>query len=387
MTLYNESFSLEQIISIIIAFVSIILTVFLLSSKSKNYKGNVLLALFLLVNAQDSSGLLASYFIYPKFPGWGMIINSSVFLKMPLLYLYLLSVIYSDFKLRKMHLWHLLPWLLNFIVFIPRYYAVDFDAKWEFLSSIVNRESFEIRYSYITIHLQIAIYLILSYLLIKKYKKLLYENFSNAGLFNYQWLFQLITVFGIEALIASFKNVFMFLKIEDAYDYAYMATSLFGLGFICWLALKALHNPDIFKGISSELQLVSKFKLESNVLKLIPNDIEKIVHLKDYMVKEKPYLDPSLSVTGLARRLQLPVKELSLLINHSLNQHFFDFINGYRIQEAMKILRDPLKKEYTILEILYEVGFNSKSSFNTAFKKHILLTPTQYRKKYCKTDS
>ena len=166
-----------------------------------------------------------------------------------------------------------------------------------------------------------------------------------------------------------------------------MATSMIALGFICWLVLKALHNPDIFNGISSELQLVSKIKLESDVHKLIPNDIEEIVQLKDHMVKNKSYLDPSLSVTGLARQLQLPVKELSLLINHSLNQHFFDFINGYRIQEAMKILIDPMRKEYTILEILYEVGFNSKSSFNTAFKKHTLLTPTQYRKKYCNSDS
>mgnify|MGYP001819446785 CR=1 FL=1 len=103
------------------------------------------------------------------------------------------------------------------------------------------------------------------------------------------------------------------------------------------------------------------------------------------MIKEHPYLDPSLTVTGLARQLRLPAKELSLLINHSLNQHFFDFVNGYRIQEAMKILRDPERKVFTVLEILYEVGFNSKSSFNTAFKKHTSFTPSEYRRKYSKS--
>jgi len=67
------------------------------------------------------------------------------------------------------------------------------------------------------------------------------------------------------------------------------------------------------------------------------------------------------------------------LINHHMNQHFFDFVNEYRIQKAMKILKNNSKNHLTILEILYEVGFNSKSSFNTSFKKHTGLTPTAFR--------
>jgi AraC-like DNA-binding protein len=63
-----------------------------------------------------------------------------------------------------------------------------------------------------------------------------------------------------------------------------------------------------------------------------------------------------------------------------LNKHFFDFINEYRINDAKKLLKDPTKKEITVLEILYQVGFNSKSSFYTAFKKATNQTPTAYRK-------
>lgn len=97
------------------------------------------------------------------------------------------------------------------------------------------------------------------------------------------------------------------------------------------------------------------------------------------MIEQEPYLEPSLTIQELANQIEMPVRDLSLLINHHLNQHFFDFVNEYRIQRAMKILKDPTKKELTILEILYEVGFNSKSSFNTAFKKYTNLTPTKYR--------
>lgn len=55
-------------------------------------------------------------------------------------------------------------------------------------------------------------------------------------------------------------------------------------------------------------------------------------------------------------------------------------MNEYRIEKAMEILKDPSQKELTVLEILYQVGFNSKSSFNTSFKKYTGKTPTDFRK-------
>ena len=63
-----------------------------------------------------------------------------------------------------------------------------------------------------------------------------------------------------------------------------------------------------------------------------------------------------------------------------MNQNFFDFINGYRIKEAKRLLVDPKGELLTILAIAEEVGFNSKSSFNTAFKKITGMTPTEYKK-------
>lgn len=77
--------------------------------------------------------------------------------------------------------------------------------------------------------------------------------------------------------------------------------------------------------------------------------------------------------------IAIPARELSVLINQNLNQHFYDFINSYRIENAMQILKDTSKNKVTILEILYEIGFNTKSSFNTAFKKHTGNTPTEFR--------
>ena len=65
-----------------------------------------------------------------------------------------------------------------------------------------------------------------------------------------------------------------------------------------------------------------------------------------------------------------------------MGKSFPDFINQYRIEEAKKRLLDPAKKHYTVLAIAEEVGFNSKSSFNNVFKKHVKMTPSEFRKSF-----
>jgi AraC-like DNA-binding protein len=97
------------------------------------------------------------------------------------------------------------------------------------------------------------------------------------------------------------------------------------------------------------------------------------------MQDEKPFLEPELTLQQLAARLSLKPKMLSLVINEKLGRNFFDFINHYRIEEAKRMLTNPEDKKITILEVLYEVGFNSKSSFNTLFKKYTGLTPSAFK--------
>ena len=125
----------------------------------------------------------------------------------------------------------------------------------------------------------------------------------------------------------------------------------------------------ILENKNIELQSLNKKEYNSEIIKL-----------KNYMIDKKPFLNPYVTIQEISKDLQIPTRELSILINHTLGQHFFDFVNTYRIENAKKILKDHAKSKETILEILYEVGFNSKSSFNTAFKKHTGFTPTEYRK-------
>jgi AraC-like DNA-binding protein len=101
-------------------------------------------------------------------------------------------------------------------------------------------------------------------------------------------------------------------------------------------------------------------------------------NLLNYMETESPYLNGRLSLKEVAVYLKVSTNHLSQVINESLGKNFFDFVNGYRVNLVKAKLKDPANKNYTILAIALECGFNSKSSFNAIFKKFIGKTPSEY---------
>jgi len=125
--------------------------------------------------------------------------------------------------------------------------------------------------------------------------------------------------------------------------------------------------------------LTPKQKYEST--RLSPAESDRIKSLLLILVeKEKPFLDPLLSLESLADQLQVQRHHLSQVINERLNKNFFDFVNYYRVETAKDYLLDKAKSHFTIASIAYESGFNSVSSFNMVFKKYTNQTPSQYKK-------
>ena len=111
-------------------------------------------------------------------------------------------------------------------------------------------------------------------------------------------------------------------------------------------------------------------------------DADKDRYLKsllDYVEREKPFLNPKLTIEQLAQEIGINRFYLSQIINEKLNRNFSDFINAYRIKETQRLMRSPDHQHLNILGMAYESGFNSKSSFNSAFKKLTGMSPSQYR--------
>jgi len=144
---------------------------------------------------------------------------------------------------------------------------------------------------------------------------------------------------------------------------------------VCYTGFKGLTQPEIFIGNGKAVRL-TKYANST----LTENKSADILHrLQHTMQKEKPFLDSCMTLPTLARRLAVSSHHLSQIINEKLGRNFFEYVNSHRIEEAKQMLEDPESQNSNVADIALAVGFNSISAFNTAFKRHTRLTPSQFR--------
>lgn len=370
-----DKLSFLQVIAAIAVFISLLLAVFLLTVKRK--LENRLFAAFLIVNAIDISGLFMHLFTDSY--NLKAFKISAYLLVMPLFYLYVNTICYSDFTLKRKHLLHFIPFIVVNLILVPRLFLAEGAAKESFFKDMW--QSTEMFFYQVIGELQYFFYIVGVFLILKKYKKIYLENYTNPNTLLYKWLSQLTMIFLFIHLCIIIKNIVRYSQDRDLFIWLNIVAGTVFLLTACWFILKALNYPELFRRVDSTLQPTGDFTetLETEN-KTDETKNFQIEQLRNYMVEKEPFLNPSLTIQELADQVNIPVRELSVLINHHINQHFFDFVNEYRIKKAMSILKDPTKKEVTVLEILYEVGFNSKSSFHTSFKKYTNQTPIAFRK-------
>lgn len=107
---------------------------------------------------------------------------------------------------------------------------------------------------------------------------------------------------------------------------------------------------------------------------------ETIRRLEDLMVRVKVYQDPDLNREGLADSMDMSPRSLTTLINGHFGMTFYEFVNRYRVLETSEKLADPANADLTVQRIFEDAGFNSKSTFNTLFKKATGKTPSEFRR-------
>ena len=130
------------------------------------------------------------------------------------------------------------------------------------------------------------------------------------------------------------------------------------------------------KQIEEPLRIENTAKINENV-----NDAEMqqlLATMQSYMQDNKPYLNSEFSVYQLAEALNIPRRRLSHALSQGLNTNFSQYINECRINEVKELLKDHDNKS-SILQLAFKSGFKSKFSFNSLFKKHCSVTPSQYR--------
>lgn len=167
----------------------------------------------------------------------------------------------------------------------------------------------------------------------------------------------------------TFRIKFPFYKTVWFYFIIIFLIYIFSPFIYRWIMLRVrTKNEEVKKYESSKLT-----KVDSH---LYLQKLRKIVE------KDKLFLDPNIKIRDISSRMGIPRKVLSQVINELLEENFKNFINRYRIEEAKKKLTDPDEKDFILLKIIYDTGFNSKSVFNASFKRITGMSPSEYRKKH-----
>jgi AraC-like DNA-binding protein len=149
------------------------------------------------------------------------------------------------------------------------------------------------------------------------------------------------------------------------------------VGFVVYVGYSGIRQQDLFSNtvINDEELVKSESEYKKSSLK---SDIATQKHneLLEFMKREKPYLNPKLTLNELAESLTVSTNHLSQIINQYEQVNFHDFVNKYRVEEFIQKVQD--NKNYTLLSHALDSGFNSKSTFNNVFKKFKSVTPSQY---------
>lgn len=338
------------IIALLGAFLSLLLAAFLIVLPSRIRLANALLALFLAATAIDISAWFMGgwWGAHPAISSFRPVLSA---LQMPLFTGFIWLTCFQERRLKAWDLVHLLPAL-----FVFGFFADGTPMPW--LRPLLE--------------LQFAVYICISIFTLWRFDRLLRARFVVRSR-SWRWLALLVAFSLLAHGLYIVRTVFAQSISVELSIFLQVIAALLVLGITLWIAFQALLKPDLFR--SGDRLLVSAASA------MVDGFSDEHERLAVFMEEQRPYLDPDLTLSRLAGRSGIAAKGLSALINQRHGLHFFDFVNSYRIDHAKTLL---VETEQDVTNIIYASGFNAKSSFNTAFRKHTNTTPTAYRRDHAK---
>lgn len=359
------------------------LGIVLISRRENRVANNIFASLIIVM----SLTMLGRYFMLKELPlaGYWMafITLPGTALYGPLVYFYTLSMTAGIDSFKKRYLLHLIPFIL--LVFLngaahsgggsafgsmPLFMALPLPALAGIGVNIFTGLS----------------YTVYSWVLLKRYNSSIEEFFSDIQRLSLLWL--RVLLFFMTAMFVTMNSVYWYTVFVRPPEIRFIFLPVFMVLIVFAGAFFALRQPDLFRAARAmreelddpvETPVSVKKKYEKHSLDE-ETGRKYLARLLAYIDREKPYLDENVTIKDLADDLDISAHHLSIVINHYLSQNFYAFINTYRIEEFKKMLAEQQSGQINILEIALASGFNSKSSFNSFFKKITGLTPTEYIK-------
>ena len=302
-----------------------------------------------------------------------LILIGTTLLIFPFYYLYTKSLIYDTNNILRKEWYHFVPIFFYKLMYI--YLLFSNNESFESISIIFLNWIFPF---------QAILYLFLIIRLLTFYSKKIREFYSETEHIRLTWL-KTITYIIIFTLLIYFTE---FILVENGANYSglfdissfFAVFNIYAIGYFGLFKSPMFKQANVVKSLEKILPLENK-KYEKSGL----SDEKAASHLTDLrelMASEKPFCNPSITLSDLSDLLNISARNLSEILNTKCKQNFFDFINSYHVEEVKQLLIDPKNKPFTILAISFDAGFNSKTSFNTIFKKYTGQTPSSYRNEH-----
>lgn len=372
------------LIMILGLFLGFFVSYFLIKKSWKTNLPNLFMGLFILCVTLtmlegwlNYTGLIFKVLVITDFS------ESITFTLAPLLYLFVASQ-FKSFKKEKqwMHFLPFIIWSGYLVFFFIQPEAAKYNSNIEVMKldkpfigsdSVISGDPLGIR-TYVNqlIGLSFVIYNILTLRFLINNSRNLGQTIWNTtnktliAIRNAQYHFFIIIIIFIVV-----KLFFGFSDVGDYFIYLYLSFMFF------MTTVQIMNSSSYFNEVSTFLEgPVLKYQKSS----LASEDKEIILEaIVNQLKTEKYFKKSTASLSGLAKSINQSSHHVSQVINEKLNQSFFEMIASYRVEEAKEILRTELGKKLTIEEVAERVGYNSKSAFNTAFKKFTSQTPSTYR--------
>lgn len=318
------------------------------------------------------------------------------FLVAPLHYLYAKFLARRDRPFRSKDGLHFLPFLIYEAYRVLQYVFARDTLLALFGSAKPSVMPFDFFVYNWAVLLQGLLYVQLTTKVLNRYARALKEVFSTIDKIKLDWLRNITFMFAGILVIFLIENLFMLAGINLTNYFGLSsvlaAVYVYALGYLGLSKSEIFAEPKFADSISHFTALSEQNHLQNAVPELPSQKYEKsglseekakayLQQLLELMEKQQPYTNSELTLNQMAEMLSISSHNLSEIINTQLQQNFFDFVNGYRLEKVKKDLTDPAKSHLTILAIAFDAGFNSKSSFNLIFKKQTNLTPSEFRRR------
>jgi AraC-like DNA-binding protein len=297
-----------------------------------------------------------------------------VFLFGPLFYFYANALTQPSFKFKHWYWLHALPYCIQLLINIPVITAPQ--AAWNpFIHTFLAGNLYMRPAEKIILLLQDVHLFIYLFITFRKIKTI--GNAAAPGRYiisinvRVKWLQQLSVCFYL--FLLTVFGLYIYLITRGRYNpvtnYGY---TLVTSGIIYFIAFKAVLYPDaISPGFAQKYKAYMQFDGTDGSAYMR--------RLTTLMTGDKIFTNPRLKLSGLSAQVGLPPHQLSKLINEKFGKSFNDYVNEYRVQEFIRRVNEDKNRTYTIYGMALDVGFNSKSSFNVAFKKITGKNPSHFR--------